>query len=36
MYAETASESVRIASENEENLQKPRRTIKRRKKPQAV
>ena len=36
MYADTASESVRIASESEENLQKPKRTIKRRKKAQAV
>ena len=36
MYAETASESVRIASENEENLPKPQRTIKRRKKTKAV
>lgn len=36
MYADTASESVRIASTNDETLQKPQRTIKRRKKTQVV
>jgi len=36
MYADTASESVRIASANDETLQKPQRTIKRRKKTRAV
>ncbi len=36
MYGETASESVRIASTNDESLQKPQRTIKRRKKTRVV
>jgi len=36
MYADTASESVRIASASDETLPKPQRTIKRRKKTRAV